>query len=360
MGDAVRGERDAFVERLSASFLGFFDVLAIRLGDRLGLYRALADMGPQTPKELAERAGIAERYAREWLEQQSVSGVISVIDAGTPAARFELPAAHAEVLLDADSLSYTMPSIRNLTILPSVFELLVDAYRSGGGVPWDAYGNASREGVGEGNRPRYLQVLAQTWIPGIPDVHARLLDGRPGRVADVGCGTGWSSIAVALAYPHALVHGFDLDAPSIELARANAKTHGVDDRVTFDARDAGEPGDSGAYDLVTFFECMHDMAHPVHALAAARTMLADGGAVLVADEKTNEAFTGELDDTERYHYGWSLFACLPAAMTEPDSAGTGTVMRPSTLERYASEAGLRRFEILPVDDDAFRLYLLRP
>ena len=353
-------EREAFAERLSASFLGYFDVLAIRLGDRLGLYRALADGGPQTTAELAARAGIAERYAREWLEQQAVSGIVGVTGAGTADARFELPPAHAEVLLDGDSLSYTMPSVRSMTILPSIFDLLVEAYQTGGGVPWEAYGDATREGVGEGNRPRYLRVLAQDWIPAIPDVHARLRDGRPGRVADVGCGTGWSSIAFALAYPHTLVHGFDLDAASIEIARTNATAHDVADRVTFDARDAGEPGDAAAYDLVTFFECMHDMAHPVHALAAARTMLADGGAVLVADEKTNDVFTGEVDDGERYHYGWSLFACLPAAMTEPDSAGTGTVMRSATLERYASEAGLGRFEILPVEDDAFRLYLLRP
>jgi len=360
MGSSADIERDAFVERLTASFLGFFDVLAIRLGDRLGLYRALADGGPQTPAELAARAGIAERYAREWLEQQSVSGIVRVDEPGSDQVRFDLPDAHAEALLDADSLAYMMPSVRSMTILPSIFDPLIEAYRRGGGVPWEAYGSATREGVGEGNRPRYLQVLAQTWLPAIPDVHARLLDGRPGRVADVGCGTGWSSIAFALAYPHALVHGFDLDAASIELARSNARASGVDDRVTFDARDAGEPGDAGAYDLVTFFECLHDMAHPVHALTAARTMLVDGGAVLVADEKTNPTFTGDVDDGERYHYGWSLFACLPASMTEPDSAGTGTVMRPATLERYASEAGLDRFEILPVDDEAFRLYLLRP
>jgi SAM-dependent methyltransferase len=353
-------ERDAFAERLAASALGFFDVLAIRLGDRLGLYRAMADGGPQTPRELAVRAGVAERYAREWLEQQAVSGILDVDGVGSPDPRFSLPAAHAEVLLDADSLAYMAPTFRNLMILPAVFDLLVEAYRTGGGVPWEAYGDEGREGVGEGNRPRYLQVLSQTWLPAIPDIHARLRDGRPGRVADVGCGTGWSSIAIALAYPNAIVHGFDRDAPSVDLARANAKATAVEDRVTFDARDAGEPGDAGSYDMVTFFECLHDMAHPVRALAAARTMLADGGAVLVADEKTNEAFVGELDDGERYHYGWSLFACLPAAMTEPDSAGTGTVMRPSTLRRYAEEAGLGGFDVLPIDDDAFRLYVLRP
>jgi 2-polyprenyl-3-methyl-5-hydroxy-6-metoxy-1,4-benzoquinol methylase len=182
----------------------------------------------------------------------------------------------------------------------------------------------------------------------------------PANVADIGCGTGWSSIAIALAYPGVTVNGFDKDEESISLARDNAQANGVAGRVAFEARDAGEAGDDHAYDLVTFFECLHDMARPVDALRAARAMLVDGGVVLVGDERTNESFTGEFDDGERYHYGWSLFVCLPAAMTEADSAGTGTVMRPATLERYAREAGFGGFEVLPIEHDEFRLYLLRP
>jgi hypothetical protein len=353
-------ERDPFVDRLTQSALGFFDVLSIYLGDRLGLYRALADGGAQTPAELADRAKISERYAREWCEQQAVAQIIRVEGVGSGEPSFSLPEAYAEVLLDRDSLAYMAPTVRSLMILPSVLDPLLEAYRTGGGVPWDAYGADGREGVGDSNRPLYLETMSRGWLPAIPDVHARLLADPPARVADVGCGTGWSSIAIALAYPSTIVHGFDSDEPSIELARENAKANGVDDRVTFDARDAGEPSDAGAYDLVTFFECLHDMARPVGALRAARSMLADGGVVLVGDERTGEAFTGQPDDLERYHYGWSLFVCLPAAMTEPGSAGTGTVMRPSTLQRYAIEAGLSGFEVLPIEHDSFRLYLLRP
>jgi ubiquinone/menaquinone biosynthesis C-methylase UbiE len=360
MDDVTNTERDAFADRMTAAALGFFDILSIRLGDRLGLYRALADGGPQTPGELAGHAGIAERYAREWLEQQSVAGIVRVEGVGTEATRFSLPAGHAEVLLDPDSLVFSMPTVRNLMMLTRVMDELVEAYRTGGGVPWESYGADGREGVGDSNRSLYLRVMSKEWLPAIPDVHVRLHTAPAAHVADIGCGTGWSSIAIALAYPAVTVHGFDKDEGSIVLARDNAQANGVADRVSFQARDAGEPGDDHAYDLVTFFECLHDMAHPVEALRSARAMLADGGAVLVGDELTNEAFTGELDDGERYHYGWSLFVCLPAAMTELGSAGTGTVMRPATLEWYAREAGFGGFEVLPIEHDAFRLYLLRP
>ena len=360
MDGATKSQRDVFADRMTAAALGFFDVLSIRLGDRLGLYRALADGGPQTSAELAANAGIAERYAREWLEQQSVSGFLTVQDAGSAAPRFSLPVDHAEALLDRDSLSYSMPTVRSLTVLTGVMDAVVEAYRTGGGVPWESYGADGREGVGDSNRPLYLQVMSTDWLPAIPDIHDRLRADPPAHVADIGCGTGWSSIAIALGYPTVTVDGFDKDEESIGLARGNAEANGVADRVSFQARDAGEPGKDHAYDLITFFECLHDMAHPVEALRAAKAMLADGGTVLVADELTNESFTGELDDGERYHYGWSLFVCLPAAMTEADSAGTGTAMRPATLQGYAHEAGFDGFEVLPIEDDAFRLYLLRP
>ena len=354
-------ERDAFIEQLNMSTLGFFDILSIGLGDQLGLYRPLADAGDAglTSAELAERAGIADRYAREWLEQQSVARIVRPF----PVAgghRFRLPAGHAEALLDRDGMYYAMPTIWSLMTLVPVMDALAEAYRTGGGIPWDAYGAAGREGVGDGNRPLYLKVMAREWLPAITSVHERLLAEPPARIADLGCGMGWSSIAMALAYPRVRVDGSDLDVSSIEGARANAEASGVADRVSFVERDASEPAEAATYDLVTFFECLHDMPKPVQALRAARSMLAEGGAILVGDEKTNEAFTGGADDLERRNYGWSVFVCLPTAMTDPGSAATGAVMRPSSLRRYASEAGLDSFEILPIDDQSFRLYLLRP
>ena len=184
----------------------------------------------------------------------------------------------------------------------------------------------------------------------------------PARVADVGCGAGWSSIALARAYPQARVDGFDLDAPSIELARRHAAAAGVADRVAFHARDAADPALAGAYDLVLAFETIHDMARPVEALRTMGRLAGAGGAVIVMDERVGEAFTAPGDPTERLFYGSSILFCLPTGLAdgtpERPSAGTGTVMRPATFRRYALEAGFGGVEILPIEHDFFRFYRL--
>jgi cyclopropane fatty-acyl-phospholipid synthase-like methyltransferase len=179
-------------------------------------------------------------------------------------------------------------------------------------------------------------------------------------MVDVGCGTGWSSVAMAKAYPQITVDGFDPDDVSIELARKNAAVEGVADRVRFHRADAAEVTSAGPFDAATAFECIHDMARPIEVLDAVRRALADDGSMLIVDERTRERFTGEPDELEAYFYGWSVFDCLPTGMYEQPSSGTGTVMRPSVLEGYAREAGFTRFQVLPIEHDTFRLYLLRP
>ena len=352
-------ERDAFADRLFRSSLGFFDVLSIHLGLRLGLYEAMSDGLDLTSEELAERAGIAERYAREWLEQQATAGILkaNVVDA---TATFSLEPGTAEVLLDTDSLSFMGASVGQILSIPSALDLIVEAFRTGGGVPYEAYGAGSVEGQGAGNRPVFLQTLPNDWLPSIPALHDRLSADAPARVVDVGCGTGWSSIAIAKAYPNVTVDGIDPDEISVELARKNAAAEGVTDRVRFHREDAAEVTTRRPFDVATAFECIHDMARPIEVLGAVRSALADDGAMLVVDERTRDAFTGEPNDLEAYYYGWSIFDCLPAGMYEQPSAGTGTVMRASTLEGYAHEAGFTRFEVLPIEHDTFRLYLLRP
>jgi 2-polyprenyl-3-methyl-5-hydroxy-6-metoxy-1,4-benzoquinol methylase len=205
-----------------------------------------------------------------------------------------------------------------------------------------------------------LKTLPDEWLPSIPEVHVRLSSGPPARVLDVGCGTGWSSIAIATAYPAVTVDGFDPDETSIELARRNAEMAQVSDRVRFHTEDAADLDTEGPVAFATAFECVHDMARPVEVLRAVRESLDGTGAMLVMDERTREAFSGESDELEAYFYGWSILDCLPSGMFEQPSAGTGTVMRPETLRRYASEAGFTGFEVLPIAHDNFRLYLLRP
>ncbi len=353
-------ERDAFADRLFRSSLGYFDIFSIHLGNRLGLYRTLAEAGPTTSSELAERAGIAERYAREWLEQQATAGILSAEIPADGPARFEVPAGHAEVLLDGDSLSFMGASVTQLMALRGAFDRVVEAFRNGGGVPYEAYGVDGVEGQGGSNRPVFLTTLPNEWLPAIPEVHARLSSSPSARVLDVGCGTGWSSIAMATAYPGVTVDGFDPDETSVELARGNAEAAGVSDRVRFHAKDAGSLATDGPVAFATAFECIHDMARPVEVLRAVHGALDAAGAMLVVDERTKEAFSGEPDEREAYFYGWSILDCLPSGMFEQPSAGTGTVMRPETLRGYASEAGFTRFEVLPIEHDDFRLYLLRP
>jgi 2-polyprenyl-3-methyl-5-hydroxy-6-metoxy-1,4-benzoquinol methylase len=350
-------DRDAFAERLYESSLGYFDILSIHLGLRLDLYRALADAGAMTSDELAGSAGIAERYAREWLEQQASRAIVRA-DVTTDPTRFTLPAAHAEVLLDGDSLVFMGASVGQLMSLPNAFHAVEDAFRTGGGVPYESYGEESVEGQGGSNRPTYLTTLPNAWIPAIDAIHDRLAAG-PARVVDIGCGTGWSSIAIARAYPSAQVDGFDLDEVSIQKARDNALEAGISDRVRFHREDAAQLTRHGPFDVATAFECIHDMARPVEVLQAVREALVDDGSMLIVDERTNEAFSGEPDEREAYYYGWSVFDCLPTGMYEQPSAGTGTVMRPSTLRRYADDAGFTGFEVLPIEHDSFRLYLLR-
>jgi 2-polyprenyl-3-methyl-5-hydroxy-6-metoxy-1,4-benzoquinol methylase len=238
--------------------------------------------------------------------------------------------------------------------LPAV----MDAFTTGGGVPYADYDGDFCEGQGRMNRAMFVNLLGSEWLPQVADVHARLLAQPPARVADVARGTGWSSIALARAYPSVTVHGFDLDPHSIELARANAAAAEVENRVTFAVRDAAAL--EGAYDLVTVFEAVHDMSRPVEALAAARRLADGGGTVIVADERVAESFTAPGDETERLMYGFSILHCLPVGMAEEPSAATGTALRPATLHRYATAAGFGDVAVLPIENDFWRFYRLEP
>jgi SAM-dependent methyltransferase len=342
---------EEFAERLLRSSLGLVDVLATYLGDRLGWYRALADQGPCTAEELVAITGGSQRYATEWLEQQATASVLTV----EPDGRFRLPAGAADVLTNPDSLSYLAPLARMLGAAAVQLPALVDAYRTGGGVSWAAFGDDMRQSQADLNRPWYTRVL--------PDVLGRLPElaplRRPGAVvADVGCGAGWSSIAIARTFPDVEVEGWDVDRPSIDLARANGEAAGVAGRVVFCATDASHLRTAG-YDAIFAFECIHDMAQPVATLAELRRAIRPGGVVVIMDEAVGEAFAPDGDELERLMYGFSLLVCLPDGMSSSPSVGTGTVMRPDTLRAYAREAGFGAVEVLPTGEFGFwRFYKL--
>jgi SAM-dependent methyltransferase len=354
--------RDALAGRLFDAAISTMDLFTVYLGDRLGLYQALAELGPTTSAALAERTSTQERYVREWLEQQAATGLIEALNpsAGPTERCYLLPAGHDEVLLEKDSLNYLTALLRLTVGATRPLPALLEAFRSGGGVPYAEYGADTREGIAEMNRPMFLNLLGSEWLPAIPEVDARLQADPPARVLDVGCGTGWSTIALARAYPKARVEGIDLDEASIIKAQTNAAATGLAGRVSFTIRDAADLGLTGRYDLVTAFETIHDMAYPVAALRGIHDLLAPGGLALIADERVGEHFSAPGDDVERLNYGFSVLHCLASSMCEPAPAGTGTVMRPGTLRQYAQQAGFEQVDSLPIENDFWRFYLLTP
>jgi 2-polyprenyl-3-methyl-5-hydroxy-6-metoxy-1,4-benzoquinol methylase len=357
---AADARRDELAGRLMGAALGTLDLQAVYLGDRLGLYRALADNGPATAGEVAQRAGIDRRYAREWLEHQAVGGILDVDDvtAEPDARRFSLPDGHAAVLIDPESPWLVAPVAKFLVGVAGTMPAVLDAYRTGKGVDWADYGTDVLEAQEGLNRPQFANYIGD-WISALPDIAERLRAGE-GRIADVACGTGWSSISMARAFPGIKVDGIDIDAASIERAKGHAEREGVTDQVSFLFADAANAEGAGRYDLVTIFEAVHDMAQPAKVLATARQLLKPDGAVLIADERVAERFTAPGDETERMFYGYSVVGCLPNGLADQPSVGTGTVLRPAALEAIAREAGYAGFTILPVEHDAFRFYRLDP
>lgn len=355
-------QRDAFMERMLQSTAGLFNIFTIYMGDQLGYYQALATNEWMTSTELAEQTSTYERYAREWLEQQTVAAILEVEDekAGALLRRYRLPAAHREVLVERESLNYLAPLAQIAVGAVYPIQAVLDAYRTGRGVSFGEYGVDLREGQAGMNRNLFLYELSQKYLPSIPDIHARLQSSPPARIADIGCGVGWSSIGMAQGYPNVWVDGFDLDEPSIEEAWANASEYGLTDRVTFHARDAADLELlNGSYDLVTAFECVHDFGNPVGVLRTMRRLAGDRGTVIVMDERVGDTFTAKGNDVEWMMYGWSVLHCLPVGMAEHQpSAATGTVMRTETLRSYAQAAGFSDVEVLPLDNYFFNFYRL--
>jgi precorrin-6B methylase 2 len=354
----------ALAGRLFMAGLDSIELLTVYVGLRLDLYRPLA-IEHLGSAELADRAGIHPRYAQEWLEQQTVAGFVECDDrtAAAEDRRYHLPEAHATVLLDGDHPACTSPLALALGGVSGVLPDLLEAYRRGTGVPYARYGADFRNGQAGFNRPAFVNLIEDWLSTGANDLHRRLIATPPARVADVGCGVGWSSISLARAYPSVVINGFDVDDASIADARRLAASIGLGDRVRFEVRDATElagAATEGRFDLVTIFEAIHDMARPVEALRACRAMCAPGGTVIVMDERTADSFAESGGEIERFLYGASVLHCLPVGMADQPSAATGTVMRASTMREYAARAGFSSVEVLAIEHDLFRFYRLNP
>jgi 2-polyprenyl-3-methyl-5-hydroxy-6-metoxy-1,4-benzoquinol methylase len=348
---------EEFAGGLFGACLAVMELANVELGIRLGLYEALAGAGPLTPAELSSRAGIAERYAREWLEQQAAAGVVEVDDAAKPEdhRRFLLPNAHAHVLLDDDSEACMKPCAAVVPWVAKAIDIMVEEFRHGTGAAFGLFDLHDLQAAF--TRPVFVNHLTQHWLPALPEVQAKLESGVPVRIAEVGCGEGLAAIVIARAYPNAAVDGFDLDDASIAVAQRDAAAAGVGDRARFEVRDAADPAIEGDYDLVMAIEMLHDVPDPVGILRTMRRLAGPAGAVLVVDERTEERFTVPSGEMERFFYAFSTLHCLAVSMQD-GGAGTGTVIRPDTVRRYAVEAGFTTVEVLDVDHPQFVLYRL--
>ncbi|MDQ3045393.1 MAG: class I SAM-dependent methyltransferase [Chloroflexota bacterium] len=360
MQTVVQADPDALAARLFEATLGAMDLFSVYLGDKLGYYRALADKGPMSAAELAMSTSTTERYVREWLEQQSVTGILTCenVDAPIVERRFRLPDGYESVLVNPESLSAMAPTAQIFAGCVKPLAQILSAFKNGGGVAYADYGADLINGQAGFTRPQFRHLLTQEWIPALPGVHARLQADPAAHIADVGMGLGWSSIALAKAFPLVRVDGFDLDEASVAAAQVNAEAAGVADRVTFHCRDAGDADFAGRYDFALAVECIHDMSDPVAVLKAMRGLVGQAGSVLIVDEKVAERFVAPGDDVERFMYGFSILHCLPVGMADQPSVETGTVMREETLRRYASEAGYHATDVLPIAHDFYRFYHL--
>jgi SAM-dependent methyltransferase len=357
---SAEGATEAFADKIFTALLGTMETFSLYLGERLGWLTALA-AGPLTPAELAAQTRTTERYAVEWLEMQAVYGNVMVTDDDTgdrASRRYALPPAAAEVLTDEHSLSYLGALPRMFAAVGLHLEDLLTAYRTGGGVSWAQLGADARESQAAINRPWFETELGPA-LAGVPEVHALL--SAPGcRIADVGCGEGWSTLALARTYPEATVTGIDVDEPSVTAAQAHAEEAGLGDRVSFSDPDGAGLDQPDAFDAAFVFEALHDMPRPVEVLVAVRRAVRADGLVVIMDEAVSDEFTAPGDVVERAMYGYSTLICLPDGLSSSPSAGTGTVMRRSLLTAYATEAGFADVNVLPIENFAFfRFYRLR-
>ena len=336
---------EAFAGRVLDAATDSLELLTMYLGHRLGLYRALRETGPLTAAELAAATGTAERHVREWLEAQAACDIVDA-----DGDRYSLAPEHAVALLDRDSLAHVVPFVRMLPAFVNVMRPLLEAFRTGGGVPYERYGAEFREAQQDLTRPLYMNLLAE-WIAALPHVHSRLLADRPARALDMACGAGIACVELARRYPWAQVDGIDLDEGAIDLARANAREAGVEGRVRFHVRDAERPGLAGPYDLITSFDSLHHVARPVEVLRQLRSLLAPGGVVLVAEGHAHGPF-------ERLNRLVSVVHCLPTALVDQPSAGLGAVVPAATVAELAAAAGFERVEVAPIEHDLLAFYTL--
>ncbi len=328
---------EAFMGKMVGDMGAAMSAALVVLGDRLGLYKALAEAGPSTSVELAARTGTHERNVREWLAAQAAAGYVDYDRAG---GKFSLSPEQAMVFADENGPAFMAGGFE---ILSSVFidePKVAAAFKSGQGLGWHEHHQCLFSGTERFFRPGYNANLVSSWIPALDGVEAKLSAGA--KVADVGCGHGASTVLMAKAYPASRFVGFDYHGPSIERATKAAEAEGVSDRVSFQVAAAADfPGDG--YGLVTIFDALHDMGDPVGAARHIRGTLASDGAWMLVEPFAHDDMADNLNPIGRMFYAASTMVCTPASMSQAVGLGLGAQAGERRLRKVVEDAGFTRF-----------------
>jgi len=327
----------AFLGRAIVDFGATFSAALIRIGDRLGLYKALAKSGPQTPAELAKATGTTERYIREWLSNQAAGGYVTY-DAAT--GKFHLSAEQAFTMADETSPVFLPGAFQVALAAVKAEEKLAENFKSGAGLGWHEHHHSLFEGTERFFRPGYAANLVAAWIPSLEGVEAKLKNGA--RVADVGCGLGASTILMAKSYPKSEFVGFDYHEGSIETAKQRAKDAGVGPRIRFEVSSAKSYPGTG-YDFVTFFDCLHDMGDPAGASAHVRSTLKSDGTWMIVEPFAGDKLEENLNPIGRAFYGASTLLCTPASLSQEVGLALGAQAGEKRLRQVVTSGGFTKF-----------------
>jgi SAM-dependent methyltransferase len=312
---------------------GAFSVPMVRMGDSLGLYKALDEMGPMTPTELAKETGIAERYALEWLSHQAASGYL---DYDAASAKFTMTPEQGMVFADSDSPVYLQGAFDIAAAMMENQAKVEPAFRTGKGVAWGDQAPCLFCTVGRFFRPGYQNHLVSSWLPALDGVVVKLEHGAT--VADVGCGHGFSTIFMAKAFPKSTFVGYDFHPASVEQARVHAERHGTTANVKFEVALAGDyPGDD--LDLVTFFDCLHDMGDPVGAARHVRETLKPSGTWMIVEPAAGNRLEDNLNPVGRMSYAASTMVCIPTSLDQPVGAAFGAQAGFAKLSSAITQGG---------------------
>jgi 2-polyprenyl-3-methyl-5-hydroxy-6-metoxy-1,4-benzoquinol methylase len=324
-----------FMGKLVGDMGGAAMLASVIVGEELGLYRAMRDGTAITSDELARRTDCNPRLVREWLSAQAASGYVELVD-----EKFRLPEEHALALADEDSPVFVAGGAVVLAAMYIDKDKVVKAMRGNGALPWGDHHHCMFRGTERFFRPGYRANLVSSWLPALEGVVPKLERGA--KVADVGCGHGASSVILAQAFPKSRIDGFDYHAESITTAKERAKEAKVEERVAFETASAKSYAGKD-YDLICFFDCLHDMGDPVGAARHAYEALKDDGTVLLVEPFANDSLAENLNPVSRLFYAASTFVCTPNSLSQEVGAGLGAQAGEAQLRKVFEEAGFKRF-----------------